>query len=501
MKNLLRKLTFTLGAIGSLFNIATAETLSGKVIDAITEQPMQNISVNSRSKRTTTNEQGDYEIETPKIQTRIVYGKGEFYNFISGEKFVPHGNIYVDLEYFDPPDPRYIYWSLPEGWWSASFGKEYYDSSKAEQDLEEMKNSGYNVVRVYVDSYFHDFNSVLNGERMNRDYLDNFVDFLRIARDKEIYAIPSWGYLPETYNDVIDLKPAPENVDGFNAYFMHQGVIDAYGMYITDFLKEVEKRDSSLLNVIFGIEILNEPFFTTSDWEKNPAKPFSLRQGFVTPASGGTYDLSRVEEREKLIDDSTKYWLKQVFGRVKREYPSILLSAGGVFSPYATGRTGYDGLLLDENGKVVGSLFNDGRMPLKMSTLAESQFVDYLSFQGYPNPMDYSLVYDISKDMASIDINNVSLDKPRIINEFGVAEIYYPTIDKAVNALLNQAINSCNYGFEGWVLFTWNTEIPGGDGGWTAVEDGGKIKNALSPFLRPDICLLDNAVQNWKLYE
>ena len=64
MKNLLRKLTFTLGAIGSLFNIATAETLSGKVIDAVTEQPIENISVHSGDRATYTDEQGDYEIET-----------------------------------------------------------------------------------------------------------------------------------------------------------------------------------------------------------------------------------------------------------------------------------------------------------------------------------------------------------------------------------------------------------------------------------------------------
>ena len=45
---------------------------------------------------------------------------------------------------------------------------------------------------------------------------------------------------------------------------------------------------------------------------------------------------------------------------------------------------------------------------------------------------------------------------------------------------------SCAYGIDGWLLWTWDTnEQPDL---WNAMSDGGVIDQALSPKTRPDPC-------------
>ena len=47
-------------------------------------------------------------------------------------------------------------------------------------------------------------------------------------------------------------------------------------------------------------------------------------------------------------------------------------------------------------------------------------------------------------------------------------------------------IESCRYGFDGWLLWTWDTEDTLGF--WNALSQGSEIEKVLAPVNRPDPC-------------
>ena len=77
-------------------------------------------------------------------------------------------------------------------------------------------------------------------------------------------------------------------------------------------------------------------------------------------------------------------------------------------------------------------------------------------------------------------------EKPIILGEFGASSQAYATADSAALALQAWQVASCEYGFDGWLLWTWDseeqTEL------WNGLSENGAISTALSPFHRPDPC-------------
>ena len=73
-----------------------------------------------------------------------------------------------------------------------------------------------------------------------------------------------------------------------------------------------------------------------------------------------------------------------------------------------------------------------------------------------------------------------------IIGEFGAFRHAYLNADDAAEALTEWQSASCRFGFDGWMLWTWDTfertDL------WSAVSDQGQIARALSPNFRTDPC-------------
>ena len=80
--------------------------------------------------------------------------------------------------------------------------------------------------------------------------------------------------------------------------------------------------------------------------------------------------------------------------------------------------------------------------------------------------------------------------KPIIIGEYDGFQDVFPTTAQAAEALKAWQIASCNAGFSGWMLWTWDTEpdeLPGLDI-WSALSGNGEINQALAPVNRPNAC-------------
>ncbi|MDO8468019.1 MAG: hypothetical protein Q7S56_03695, partial [Nanoarchaeota archaeon] len=425
-------------------------------------------------------------------------GEAEFYDIVNGQEFIPRGNVYFLTmpQGFKAEQPRYSGWAYDSlDIYSDVFSSQVYNHNKISGDLDKMKSLGYNVVKIYLPYYDHP--NVASGNRLNDAVLDNMVDFLRMARDKEMYVYFNSGQIPLSYNDIVDSYPAPANIDGFNGFFMNKGMIEAEKQYHLDLLDGINQRDSSVMNTIFGYDLAVEGFYTSYE----NGKPWSLTSGTVTPADGKTYDLSIPADRKALADESTAYWVQQVAGAVKEKYPNLLLTES-IFTPYLSNPSaciGYDGLV---NGC--------GKEPLNVKVIASSPYIDFLTLHIYPLNLDsYSAgSYDIKQDMASAGIiegqkftDGTPIGKPLFVGEFGSHADFYLTLNSAKNAIVQQQVNSCDYGFKGWIYFPWYGLNPSdstshqGVGVWTATEENYAIANIMSPNERSDACASPNFLQ------
>jgi hypothetical protein len=78
-------------------------------------------------------------------------------------------------------------------------------------------------------------------------------------------------------------------------------------------------------------------------------------------------------------------------------------------------------------------------------------------------------------------------EKPVVLGEFGAFRDPYPDIGGAVEALTGWQAESCTYGFDGWLLWTWDS-AGGFTETWNGTDSDGALSDALSPTNRPDPC-------------
>jgi endo-1,4-beta-mannosidase len=77
-------------------------------------------------------------------------------------------------------------------------------------------------------------------------------------------------------------------------------------------------------------------------------------------------------------------------------------------------------------------------------------------------------------------------ERPIIMGEFGAARSSYGSVSQAARALRDWQVESCDNGFDGWLLWTWDTEEQGGFCSGLAEE--GQFNRELAPVHRPDPC-------------
>ncbi len=75
--------------------------------------------------------------------------------------------------------------------------------------------------------------------------------------------------------------------------------------------------------------------------------------------------------------------------------------------------------------------------------------------------------------------------KPLIMGEFPASRFAHPGEDLAAQAMVDWQVESCDFGYDGWLTWHWRGE--GDEGGiWPAWSP--RIAEALSPTLHPDPC-------------
>ncbi|NIO22884.1 MAG: cellulase family glycosylhydrolase [Candidatus Aenigmarchaeota archaeon] len=378
--------------------------------------------------------------ESPRIKIRSSGGVPEFYNTLTGEKFVLRGNNYIPL--------TYQCGSL----WHSTFDQGLYNPDEIESVLEEMQLNGYNAVRVWLS--YKKIGGFLTEPGLDPDYMDSVIDFLKRARNHGIYVILVNQGIPQNYDD--DPWSLPPDMNYFNSYFLWQEQINRCKAELVDVVNFIKSDDPKLLSTVFSYDLWNEPRFFYG------YLPFSLTTGFVTPAEGGTYDMSDPNQKELMKDNSLTYWMNDVSSAVKSADPNALTTS---------------------------SLY----MHFNASLLAvDRSDVDHLAIHFYPrgNANEYLENY-----MNLAEYDQLSGEKPLIWGEFGVHETHYPDINNAVNVLRDSMNGSCSYNLQGWFLWTWDTN---NSNTWNAIEENGTINNAISPLNWPLVCIDSDFIAHYE---
>jgi len=182
----------------------------------------------------------------------------------------------------------------------------------------------------------------------------------------------------------------------------------------------------------------------------------------VTTANGLTYDMSSSDDRERMLEDNLVAWIDRMRAAIQASDPSALVTVG-FFQP--------KGPIPTREG--------DTRIIETRRAILEST-ADFIDLHGYPGG---------DMDLAQLATNfklPPTTDKPIVLGEFGAEHSAYPAVDDAERALVGWQIESCTHGFDGWLLWMWDSaEMPEY---WSGVDDGARLARALAPTTRADPC-------------
>ncbi len=385
-----------------------------------------------------------------RIQVRVVDGRGEFYDRLTGEKFVPRGFNYVKLREVNDPVHG-------PGFYDLVLSTLNFDAAETRRELRQMRGEGYNLVRIMLETCAGSGCIGVPGGKLDPDYLDNLVAFLEIARQEELYVWITSNTLPNV-GYYIEKGYAEEGLTfaASNAHTLTRSGVEAYREYFQDLIGELIQRRAPL-DIIFGYALRNEHFY------EGDRPPFTLESGLVTAANGLMYNMERADDKERMMEEGLIFWFNEVRAAILEVDPTALVGVG-FFAP---------------NRPHAWRPPEDLRLVRTDSLLRESD-ADFVDLHIYPLPDGLNL-QQFTENYGSQGVEEV----PLILGEFGVFRRPYPSLATGAQALIDLQVESCALGYDGWLLWHWEGDWEV----WGALEDEEILATYLAPSLRPDPCV------------
>ena len=173
-------------------------------------------------------------------------------------------------------------------------------------------------------------------------------------------------------------------------------------------------------------------------------------------------------DKEAMMDEALLAMIDGVRQAVLELDPTALVSIG-FFAPQAP------------NPHRIG----DMRISRTRAAIWESS-ADYIDLHAYPGS-DLTLAqYLENYGMANMQA------KPVILGEMGAFKGDFISVESAAQALVDWQVESCKFGIDGWLLWTWDDTTLGEI--IPAVAEGGQIGKLLSPAERPDACAYGSGI-------
>jgi hypothetical protein len=212
---------------------------------------------------------------THRIQVRNINGVAEFYDSVTGEKFVPRGMNYN--RFLTSEDGR-----LNDNVLSTT----RYDPDTVEQDFATMQALGFNVVRILLETCGSHVNGCVTNAsgRINAEYFANLADFLTRAKAHNLYVMVASNTLPDDgywINATAALQD--EQFESANNEFLNPKAVPIYVDYWESVIRSIIESGAPL-DAIWAYELRQEHHF---HWNY---APLNLSSGLITTANGSTYD-------------------------------------------------------------------------------------------------------------------------------------------------------------------------------------------------------------------
>lgn len=384
-----------------------------------------------------------------EIAIRNSGGVGAFYDRISGAPFVPRGNGYVRVG--GSPIPEHDEFRLGS-----------YDALRAEAGLERMHADGYNVVRVWLDSVRCPSDCLRDPltRGLSTAYMKNVADFIRRAKANHLFVMLTNDWLPDDsiYSDML-AQSCCSGWGGYNLYQLSQGGVAATSAFWRDVIRRLIVLRAPL-DAILAYELRNELWFDSD------MPPLSQASGLVTPEDGVTYDMSSSSDRQRMLDDNLVYWINHIRSAIREVDPTALVTVG-FFPPQGPNTTRVGDPRVIETGPAI-----------------EQSTADFIDLHAYLEPPGGLTLAQLAENYGITSTTR----KPVIMGEFGASTYWWPTPAQAAAALQSWQSESCKFGFDGWILFTWDTSLVEWPNHWSAEAGHGEIAQALAPKNRPDPC-------------
>jgi Cellulase (glycosyl hydrolase family 5) len=379
----------------------------------------------------------------------------EFYDKQTGERFVPRGANYHRWVDRNSPSQGTIQID-------ALFNTENGQLDMAEGELQQMAALGYNTIRVWKNACWGGVKGCIGDPAggLSSAYLDNITKFLRMTKRHGIYVIFTDDWVPDDGGYSQELNRACcTTFDGYNMVYLTEHGIAAERQYWEDFLYGLIERGAPL-DAVLAYELKNEAFYEAQ------LPPLNRGAGMVTSANGNTYDMADQKDRRRMMEDGWLYWIESLRNSILAIDPTALVTMG---------------FFVQQEPHPVRA--GDTRLVYLDRVVHESQ-LDFLDFHAYPG---YDLsIQEHAENLAMIGVE----DKLIIMGEFGAAKQNFQLPERAAAALQMWQVESCQFGFDGWLLWTWGKN-PLAEF-WNATDAGGLVGIVLSPRRRPNPCQYGN---------
>jgi preprotein translocase subunit Sec61beta len=378
------------------------------------------------------------------IGVRTVDGVAEFYHRLSGDRWAPRG-------------VNYVFVSVAEGRYTTELLKVgVYDPARTRADFTQLAGLGYNTVRVFLDHCGQGPGCIgaPDNNGLNPSYLDNLADMLAAAHEAGVFVLFASNDLPDQggYSEEAN-SAAGDTFAGYrNAYYLTPAAVRATRRYWRDLLSGLRERRAAF-DAVLGWELVNE------QWMFIDQPPLSLGTGMVETTTG-FFDMSDPEQKRRMVSEGLIYYSDQVRAEILTYDPTALV-AMGFFVPELVA----PGWYVDTAPLLAGA-------PL--------DFFDFHAYPGGPSLAEHA------EKFGMLDYDA----KPIIMGEYGAFRHRYAELADAAEAVTSWVAESCAYGFDGWLYWTYypaNAEV--GDRTWSFTDAEGTLMALLAPANQADPCI------------
>jgi hypothetical protein len=329
-----------------------------------------------------------------------------------------------------------------------------YDPRQAEAMLSTLSASGYNTVRVFIIGR-NPVNPGIAGDyettgAVYEPYMDNVLDFVRRATRHSIRVFPTFGDGELPLNAHYRERPIRGKGHNKNALVLTGVGIDARVELITSFLSYIKEKAPALLPTLLGLECQNEAYLRADAW------PFTEKEGTFLAANGKTYDLSRTDQRQALMDEGYRHYHERIVAAVKAIDPEMLV-AEGVFVPRA----------VDKDPKKHAGVWpgrtRDERYPPTLTAIGTGA-LDFLDVHVYHGTADPKKVPDEfrlnlgSTNFFTPAMIEIRKTRPVIMGEFGAFDFHEKTFAAAVENLVQVRDLANSVRVNGMLFWTYDCQ-------------------------------------------